>query len=41
VQWTAVDVYHLSKGKIIEEWAADDLLAILHDIGFVTPPRLD
>ena len=41
VQWTAVDVYHLSKGKIIEEWAADDLLAILHDIGFVTPPWLD
>ena len=41
VQWTAVDVYHLSEGKIIEEWAADDLLAILHDIGFVTPPWLD
>ena len=41
VQWTAVDVYHLSEGKIIEEWAADDMLAILHDIGFVTPPWLD
>jgi predicted ester cyclase len=41
VQWTVVDVYILSEGKIIEEWAADDLLAILHDIGFVTPPWLD
>ncbi len=41
VQWTAVDVYHLSEGKITEEWAEDDLLAILHDIGFVTPPWLD
>ena len=40
VQWTAVDVYHLSEGKITEEWAEDDLLAILHDIGFVTPPWL-
>jgi len=40
VQWTAVDVYHLEEGKIVEEWAADDLLAILHDIGFVTPPWL-
>ena len=40
VQWTAVDVYHLSEGKITEEWAEDDLLAILHDIEFVTPPWL-
>ena len=40
VQWTAVDVYHLSDGKIAEEWAEDDLLAILHDVGFVTPPWL-
>ncbi len=41
VHWTAVDVYQLSEGKITEEWAEDDLLAILHDIGFVTPPWLD
>ncbi len=40
VRWTAVDVYHLSDGKIVEEWAEDDLIAILHDIGFVTPPWL-
>ncbi len=40
VQWSAVDVYHLSEGKIVEEWAEDDLLAILHGVGFVTPPWL-
>ncbi len=38
VQWSAVDVYHVSGGQIVEEWAVDDLLAILHDVGFVTPP---
>lgn len=27
-------------GKIAEEWAADDLTAILHDMGPYTPPRL-
>jgi predicted SnoaL-like aldol condensation-catalyzing enzyme len=40
VQWTAVDIYRISDGKIVEEWAVDDLLAILHNIGFVTPPWL-
>lgn len=40
VRWDAVDVYHVTDGRIVEEWAADDLLAILHDIGFVTPPWL-
>ncbi len=40
VQWNAVDVYHVVNGKIVEEWAVDDLLAILHDIGFVNPPWL-
>jgi len=37
---TAIVIHRLSEGKIVEEWATDDLLAILHDIGFVTPPWL-
>jgi hypothetical protein len=39
-QWTAVDVYRMENGKIAEEWAADDLTAILHDMGLYTPPWL-
>jgi hypothetical protein len=40
VQWTAGDVYRMENGKIAEEWAADDLTAILHDMGLYTPPWL-
>jgi predicted ester cyclase len=40
VRWDAVDVYRLSDGKISEEWAADDLTAILHQVGAYTPPWL-
>jgi predicted ester cyclase len=40
VRWDAVDVYRLRDGKISEEWAADDLTAILHDVGAYTPPWL-
>ena len=40
VQWTAVDIYRMHDGKIAEEWAADDLTAILHDIGVYSPPWL-
>jgi len=40
VQWTAVDVSRMENGKIAEEWAADDLTAILHDMGLYTPPWL-
>jgi predicted ester cyclase len=40
VRWDAVDVYRLKDGKISEEWAADDLTAILHQIGAYTPPWL-
>src|SRR5688500_439734 len=29
VRWDAVDVYRLVDGKIVEEWAGDDLAAIL------------
>jgi len=40
VRWDAVDVYRLKDGKITEEWAADDLTAILHGVGAYTPPWL-
>ena len=40
VRWDAVDVYRLKAGKITEEWAADDLTAILHQVGAYTPPWL-
>jgi predicted ester cyclase len=38
VRWDAVDVYRFKDGKITEEWAADDLTAILHAVGAYTPP---
>lgn len=40
VRWDAVDVYRLADGMIVEEWAADDLTAILHQVGAYTPPWL-
>jgi len=40
VRWDAVDVYRLKDGMIVEEWAADDMLAILHQVGAYTPPWL-
>jgi predicted ester cyclase len=40
VRWDAVDVYRLSDGMIVEEWAGDDLAAILYQVGAYTPPWL-
>jgi predicted ester cyclase len=40
VRWDAVDVYRLRDGKISEEWAADDMTALLHQVGAYTPPWL-
>ena len=40
VRWEAVDVYRISNGKIAEEWAADDMLAILVALDVYTPPWL-
>ena len=40
VRWDAVDVYRFRDGKISEEWAADDMAAILHAVGAYTPPWL-
>lgn len=40
VRWDAVDVYRVANGKIVEEWAGDDLLAVLVNLGAYTPPWL-
>lgn len=40
VRWDAVDIYRISDGKIVEEWASDDMLAVLHQVGAYTPPWL-
>lgn len=40
VRWDAIDVYRFADGKIVEEWAGDDLAAILHEVGAYTPPWL-
>jgi steroid delta-isomerase-like uncharacterized protein len=40
VRWDAIDVYRISHGKILEEWAADDMIAVLHQVGAFTPPWL-
>jgi predicted ester cyclase len=40
VRWDAVDIYHLADGMIVEEWAGDDLAAILYQVGAYTPPWL-
>ncbi len=38
LRWDAVDIYRLSDRKIVEEWAADDMAAVLHQLGAYTPP---
>jgi predicted ester cyclase len=38
VRWDAIDMYRVSNGKIVEEWASEDSLKILADIGAYTPP---
>jgi steroid delta-isomerase-like uncharacterized protein len=38
VTWDAVDVYRLQDGRIAEEWAAEDLTAILRDSGTFKAP---
>jgi predicted ester cyclase len=40
VRWDAVDVYHIMDGKIVEEWAADDMAAIMHQVGAIKLPYL-
>ena len=38
VRWTAYDVYRVTDGKISEEWAGDDIAAIMTQIGAFNPP---
>ena len=38
VRWNAVDIYRVTDGKISEEWAADDVAAIMAQIGAFNPP---
>jgi predicted ester cyclase len=38
VRWDAVDIYRVTDGKISEEWAADDVAAIMVQIGAFNPP---
>ena len=38
LSWDAVDVYELTGGKIRQEWAAEDLTAILNDTGTYKAP---
>ena len=40
VRWDAFDIYRLADGMIVEEWAGDDLAAILYQVGAYTPPWL-
>jgi predicted ester cyclase len=38
LRWDAVDVYQLKGGKISQEWAAEDLTAILNETGTFKAP---
>lgn len=38
VRWDAIDVYRLERGKIAEEWAAEDFTAFLNDTGAYKAP---
>ena len=38
LQWDAIDLYRLKGGKISQEWASEDLTAILYDTGTFKAP---
>ena len=40
IQWNAVDIYRIRNGRISEEWAADDIAAIMDQLGAFSPPWL-
>lgn len=40
VIFNAPDLYRIADGKIVEEWAGDDVLAILTQIGAFTLPGM-
>ena len=41
VEWDATMIYRLVDGKIAEQWATEDWLAVLTAIGRFTPPWVD
>lgn len=41
VEWNAVMTYRFVEGKIAEQWAAEDWVAILQSVADFTPPWLD
>jgi predicted ester cyclase len=38
VRWDAIDLYKIANGKIVDEFASEDGVKILADIGAYTPP---
>src|ERR1700749_3663084 len=40
IEWNAVDIYRIRDGRISEEWAADDIAAIMNQLGAFSPPWL-
>ncbi len=38
VKWNAIDIYRVRDGRISEEWAADDIAAIMSQLGAFAPP---
>lgn len=40
VKWNAIMTYRFVDGKVAEQWAAEDWVAILHGVDFFTPSWL-
>jgi predicted ester cyclase len=38
LRWDAVDIYRVTDGKIVEEWAQDDIASIMAQVGAFNPP---
>jgi predicted ester cyclase len=38
LEYQALDVYRLRHGKIVEQWAGDDVMSLLQQIGVLPPP---
>ena len=38
VRWDAIDMYRIANGKITDDWASEDGVKILADIGAYIPP---
>lgn len=40
LRWDAVDMYRIENGKITDDWAGDDWLAVFYYMGAYTPPGM-